>query len=68
MGEHAGAQLGFAVSGGGDLDGDGLSDVGIGSPGFSLEGSSVGRAYLVFPSATPPAPPPELKYAEVLNH
>ena len=36
-GEHAYSQFGFAVSGVGDMDGDGVCDVAVASPNFQLE-------------------------------
>ncbi len=39
-------ELGAAVAGGGDVDGDGVSDVLIGAPGFPGDGSALGRVYL----------------------
>jgi MYXO-CTERM domain-containing protein len=45
-GEVAGLQLGTAVSGAGDVNGDGVTDVLIGAPGFSNPQSGEGRALL----------------------
>lgn len=44
LGESTGSLSGSAVAGLGDLDGDGLEDVGVGAPGYS---SSTGKAYVV---------------------
>ena len=45
------AQLGFSVSGAGDLNGDGLADIVVGAPGVGPTGpvgQPVGGAYIVF--------------------
>ena len=47
-GVHVGDQAGMAVSGGGDVDGDGLDDVLVGAPGSE----DVGAAYLVLGGTT----------------
>lgn len=42
--------LGKSVSGGGDLNGDGIDDLVIGAPRASLDGNSSGMAYVIFGS------------------
>jgi len=49
-GEGAGSWLGFSVGSAGDFNGDGYSDLLVGSPGH---GSDAGRVYLVYGSAQP---------------
>ena len=52
---------GFAVSDGGDVNGDGLADLLIGAPGAGPNGIYSGASYVVFgepPSSPPPPPPP----------
>lgn len=46
-GRHGGDAAGFAVTGGGDINGDGLSDVVVGVPRYTL-GCCRGLAYVVF--------------------
>lgn len=41
-------RLGIGLSGAGDVNGDGLSDIVIGSPNASPNGSSSGQSYVVF--------------------
>jgi len=49
-GETGGDNFGFSVSGG-DVNGDGYSDVAIGAPNFPIEGSSIkGKCYIYFGS------------------
>ena len=49
LGESAEDYLGFSVSGAGDFDGDGLSDVIVSAPLLSpVEPSSIGIAYVVY--------------------
>ena len=43
----AGAQSGFSVDSGGDLDGDGLADLGVGAFQLSVSGNTVGGAWMV---------------------
>jgi hypothetical protein len=52
--ERGGDDVGTALAGGSDVDGDGLTDVLIGAPGSDNSGSNAGCAYLVFgpPSGT----------------
>ena len=48
-GEVTGDQLGRAVAGGGDINGDGFDDILLGAPYHDLDGqSSVGAAYVLF--------------------
>ena len=49
-GEGYDAQVGYSVSGAGDLDGDGLADVVIGAPGARDSGILGGRVYVFFGS------------------
>lgn len=52
----AGDQLGYAVAGIGDLNGDGQADIAIGAPGRDRTGASdVGAVYVVFGRANPGA-------------
>ena len=46
-GEGAGNQAGASVAGLGDVDGDGLADVGVGAPQHASEGPLTGRGYTV---------------------
>ena len=63
-GVAAGDRSGFAVSGAGDVNGDGLADLVIGAYGANPNGSFSGVSYVVFgeapppPSPSPPPPPP----------
>ena len=50
-GEAAGDQLGARVAGLGDLNGDGLADVGAGAPTSDAGGAAAGRAYVFFGAA-----------------
>jgi hypothetical protein len=50
-GELAGDQSGTAVSGAGDVNGDGLDDVIVGARAADGEGSYAGRSYVVFGKA-----------------
>ena len=43
--------FGFAVSSGGDVNGDGIDDIVVGAPGSSFEGKDVGRSYVIFGDA-----------------
>lgn len=46
LGEQMGAQAGHAIDGAGDVDGDGLDDLVIGSPGWSSTDGE-GAAYVI---------------------
>lgn len=50
-GEKAGDGAGFAVAGGGDINGDGLADVVIGAPYADYNGDDAGKVYVVFGKA-----------------
>jgi hypothetical protein len=50
-GEAAGDFFGFSVSGGGDINGDGFSDVIVGAYSNGTAGNSAGRAYVFFGDA-----------------
>jgi len=56
-GDAAGDAFGFAVAGGGDLNGDGFSDVVVGGYGSDAGGSAAGRAYVYFGGTPPDAVP-----------
>ncbi|MCA9693046.1 MAG: Ig-like domain-containing protein [Nannocystaceae bacterium] len=47
-GEAAEDQAGFAVGGGGDVDGDGFYDILVCAPGSDVTGKDSGRCYVVF--------------------
>ncbi len=51
-GNQAGASMGTAVAGAGDVNGDGFDDVLVGAPWFDDGGDNVGAAYLFLGSAT----------------
>src|SRR3546814_2311668 len=53
IGEAAGDSAGTSVSGAGDVDGDGYSDVLVGAHDNDDGGTSAGAAYLVLGSAVP---------------
>jgi hypothetical protein len=48
QGEAAGDQSGYAVAGLGDINDDGVPDIGVGAPYADFNGTSAGRAYVVF--------------------
>jgi hypothetical protein len=50
-GEYAGANSGLAVSGAGDVNGDGLADVIVAAPAATPSGNDSGRTYVVFGKA-----------------
>ncbi len=50
-GEDDGDRAGASVAAGGDIDGDGLSDIVVGAPGANAQGPSSGRVYVVFGKA-----------------
>jgi hypothetical protein len=45
-GESANDQLGYSVSGSGDVNGDGYADLIVGAPGYFTGGVNTGRAYI----------------------
>lgn len=47
-GENAGDNAGYALRGIGDVNGDGVPDIGVGATSADPNGSSSGRAYVVF--------------------
>ncbi|MEK9825311.1 MAG: integrin alpha, partial [Methylotenera sp.] len=47
-GELANDQSGYSVSGAGDVNGDGLSDLSVGAPFNDAGGADAGRSYVVF--------------------
>lgn len=49
--EHIGAQLGYSVTLGGDIDGDDYIDLLVGAPRYSQQKENCGGIYLVSPSA-----------------
>ena len=54
-GDAAFDQVGSAVAGGGDVNGDGFADLLIGAPNSATGGSNCGLAWVVFGGGTPPA-------------
>jgi len=50
-GEAESDESGFSVSGAGDVDGDGHSDIVVGAPGGAANGADSGRTYVVFGKA-----------------
>ena len=60
-GDEGGDRSGYAVSGAGDVNSDGLADLLIGAPGADPNGvNRSGASYVVFgePPSSPPQPPP----------
>ncbi len=58
MGVEAGSHLGWAVTGGSDINGDGYDDIAIGAPDYDSSpfgGSNEGRLYTVFGAQTMPS-------------
>ena len=55
-GAAAGDSLGTAVSGAGDVNGDGTDDVIVGAPAAQSNGNNSGSSYVVFGSAIPSSP------------
>ena len=51
-GDDSGDNVGFSVSGAGDVNGDGFSDIIIGAPYVDVDGTDSGRAYVVFGKAS----------------
>ncbi|MFO0039070.1 MAG: beta strand repeat-containing protein [Synechococcaceae cyanobacterium] len=51
-GQSAGDQAGYSVAGAGDVNGDGLADLIVGAIGWDSPTSNVGRAYVVFGTAS----------------
>jgi hypothetical protein len=49
VGEDPDANAGFSLAGAGDTDGDGLDDILVGAPDWSITGSHRGAAYLLQP-------------------
>ncbi len=47
-GESEPGESGYSVSGAGDINGDGIADLVIGSPGYIPNGNRIGRSYVVF--------------------
>ena len=56
--DQVGANLGISVSGAGDVNGDGYSDMIFGAPTYANGESGEGRAYLYYGAASLPIPPP----------
>jgi FG-GAP repeat protein len=54
-GDSPGDAFGFSVAAGGDVNGDGFSDVVVGAYGSDAGGSAAGRSYVYFGGATPDA-------------
>ena len=55
-GTQLGAQFGAEVSGGGDLDGDGIGDFAVGEPHFDGGETEEGRVHVYYGSVTSPIP------------
>jgi hypothetical protein len=51
-GQSANDQAGYSVAGAGDVNGDGLADLIVGAIGWDSASSNVGRAYVVFGTAS----------------
>lgn len=56
--DQMGAQFGISVGGGGDVNGDGYSDVIVGSPYFSGDQAAEGRVFVYYGSASGPTGTP----------
>ncbi|MCK6446852.1 MAG: VCBS repeat-containing protein [Planctomycetes bacterium] len=54
FGEYVGSAFGIAVSGGGDMNGDGFDDIVVGSPQAQVGAFFDGAAYVYSPSPLPP--------------
>ena len=54
VGEYGGDEAGRSVSGAGDVNGDGLSDLVVGAPGVLREDGISGAGYVVFSQEAPP--------------
>ncbi|MCK6528025.1 FG-GAP-like repeat-containing protein [Myxococcota bacterium] len=57
--DEGGADLGYSVSGAGDVDGDGYGDIIAGAPFADGAESAVGRVYLILGAADGPAAAPD---------
>ncbi len=64
MGESEDDHAGYAVGNAGDIDGDGLDDLLIGSSGQDVGGSHAGATYIILASSLVTNPPTELVDAD----
>ncbi|MEO6463025.1 MAG: FG-GAP-like repeat-containing protein, partial [Candidatus Eisenbacteria bacterium] len=62
-GVEAGARFGAALAGGGDLDGDGIGDLAIGSPGFDGGIVDQGRVDAYYGAPLVPSPTPAFSFS-----